>query len=201
MSYTGRSCASSRSTTYAKHTGENFDEALRFRSQPDDATDRARMIWIVDLRRANDLEAVDRHAVVSDRMMASKLIRRASHFPGERSHVLFNCGARSCTIWRRERDKQYHQPSRQAVKFAHNAHSGMAHFPHTRTFLSSCTPQDCAIYFKHCLRVKNRVSVGITNRTNHLHDVTRAPHRQPDGPQRAHLRRRPGQPCLRTLAQ
>ena len=48
---------------------------------------------IISLRTAkSDLEDVDKHAVISDWMMASQLIRRAALLLKERSQVLFNSG-------------------------------------------------------------------------------------------------------------
>ena len=55
-------------------------------TQPDDAMDRARTIGLFDL------EAVDKHAVISDWMTASKLIWGASLPSKERAQVLFNRG-------------------------------------------------------------------------------------------------------------
>ena len=61
-------------------------------TQPDSMFRKQTLGSTIFERAKFELDAVEQFAVISDRMMALKLIRRASFSPKDRSLVLFICG-------------------------------------------------------------------------------------------------------------
>ena len=88
---------------HAKVVGEKIDESYENRDSAKRRHGQSMNDRLIHLTRST-----------SDWVMASKLVRRASLPPKERPQVLLETVLRamflSCTSWRQERDKQYHQP-------------------------------------------------------------------------------------------